>query len=107
MIINANSIIQHVNQIKTETIKHIKVNVIDYSCNPRKCICDNSKYLKSWYFNDTDTSMIADTSLITCNEIISTMAIVSTKMPNTIATNRTKSCPSKKVRYKFDCYILH
>ena len=51
--------------------------------------------------------MIADTSLITCNEIISAMAIVSTKMPNTIATNRTKSCPSKKVRYKFDCYILH
>ena len=51
--------------------------------------------------------MIADTSMITCNEIISAMAIVSTKMPNTIATNRTKSCHSKKVRYKFDCYILH
>ena len=34
------------------------------------------------------------------------MDIVSTKMANTI-TNITKNCHSKKVRYKFGCYILH
>ena len=27
-------------------------------------------------------------------------------MTNTIATNVTKNCHSKKVRYKFYCYIL-
>ena len=32
------------------------------------------------------------------------MDIVSTKMTNTIATNVTKNCHSKKVR---NCYILH
>ena len=28
-------------------------------------------------------------------------------MTNTMAKNVTKNCHSKKVRYKFDCYILH
>ena len=55
------------------------------------------KYLKS----------IADTSVIACDEIISVTDILSTKMKNTIATNVTKTFHSKKVRYKFDCYILH
>ena len=68
-----------------------------YSWNPSKCICDNSKYLKS----------IADTSGITCDEIISFMDILYTKMINTIATNVTNTssiiCHNKKVR---DCYIL-
>ena len=32
------------------------------------------------------------------------MDIVSTKITNTIATNVTKNCHSKKAR---DCYILH
>ena len=48
-----------------------------YSWNPSKCTCENSKYLKS----------IADTSVITSDEIISIMDIVSTKTTNTIATN--------------------
>ena len=65
--------------------------------NPSTCICKNSQYLKS----------IADTLVIPCDEIIDTMDIVSTKMTNTIATNVTKNCHKKKVRYKFDCYILH
>ena len=69
----------------------------DYSWNPSTCICENSKYLKS----------MADTSVITCDEIISVMKIVSTKMTNTIGTNVTKNCRSQKVRYKFYCYILH
>ena len=52
-----------------------------YSWNPSTCICENSKYLK----------IIADTSVIACDEIISVMDIVSTKMTNTIATNVTKN----------------
>ena len=67
----------------------------NYSWDPGRCICDNSKYLKS----------IADTSVIECDEIIFAMNIVSTKMANTLATNVTKHCHSKNVRYKFDCYI--
>ena len=53
----------------------------DYGWNPGTCICENSKYLKS----------ITDTSLIECDEIITAMDIVSTKMTNTIAINVTSS----------------
>ena len=46
--------------------------------------------------------------MIECDEIITVMDIVSTKMTNTIATNVTSTtsinCHSKKVR---DCNILH
>ena len=66
----------------------------DYSYDPSTCIYENGKYLKS----------IADTSVITCDEIISVTDIISTKITNTIATNVTRNCHSKKVR---DCYILH
>ena len=51
-----------------------------YSWNASTCICDNRKYLKS----------IADTSVIACDEIISVMDIISTKMTNIIATNIAK-----------------
>ena len=50
------------------------INVKDYSCNPSTCICENSKHLKS----------ITDTSVIKCDEIISVLDIVSTKMTNTM-----------------------
>ena len=70
----------------------------DYSWNSCTCICENRKYLK----------IIADNSVMECDEIITVMDIVSTKMTNTIATNVTSSasinCHSKRVR---DCYILH
>ena len=45
-----------------------------YNWNPSTCICENSKYLKS----------VADTSVITCDKIISVMGILSTKMTNTM-----------------------
>ena len=67
-----------------------------YSWNPSAFIGDNSKYLKS----------IVDTSVIECDEIIFVMDILSTKMTNTIATNESINY-SRKVKYKFDCYILH
>ena len=49
----------------------------------------------------------ANTQVITYDEIISVMDNVLTKMTSTIATNVTESYHSKKVRYKFDCQILH
>ena len=65
----------------------------DYSWNPSTCICENSKYLK----------IIADTSVIECDEIISVTDIVSTKKRDTIATNVSIYCNSRKIR---GCFIL-
>ena len=45
--------------------------------------------------------------MITCDEAISVMDIVSTQMTNNIETNATKNSHSKKVRYKSYFYILH
>ena len=46
--------------------------------------------------------------MIECDEIISVMDIVSTKMTNTIATNVSINYHNKKLKYKIDiCYILH
>ena len=44
----------------------------DYSWSPSACFCEKGKYLKS----------IPDTSVIACDEIVSVMDIVSTKMTN-------------------------
>ena len=49
----------------------------DYSWNSSLCNCENSKCLKR----------ITDTSVIECDEIISVMDILSTKMTNTTAIN--------------------
>ena len=71
----------------------------NYSWNPITCICENGKNLKR----------IADTSVITCNEVIYAMDIVSTNV-SIISANVTismlKNSDDKKVRYKIDCYIL-
>ena len=64
----------------------------DSSWNHITCTCKNRKYLKS----------IANTSGITCDEVIFVMDIVSSKMKNTIATN-----VSINSNDKIDCYILH
>ena len=45
--------------------------------------------------------------MITCDEIMHVMDIVSTKMTNAIATNVSINSDGKKVRYKIDSYILH
>ena len=68
----------------------------DYSWNPSTCICENRKYLK----------IVTDTSVITCDEIISVMDIISAIMTNTIATNVSRNSDDKNVRYKIDCYTL-
>ena len=93
MIINANSIVQNVIQVKIGIIKHVnvKVKVIvhakkKYSWNPSICTSESSKYLKSF----------VDTSVIACDEFVSFMDIVSTKERNTITENVSISCYSEK-----------
>ena len=101
MIVNANSIVQHVIQINNKTCqckcKNYRKCKKDYGWNPSTCICENSKYLKC----------IADISMTECDETVIVMDIIATKKTNTIATNVTSTalinCHSKKVR---DCYIL-
>ena len=44
--------------------------------------------------------------MIVCDEIISAMDVVSTKITNTIVSNASINYHDKK-RCKFDCYILH
>ena len=50
---------------------------------------------------------IAQTSVFTCEEMISVMDTVSTKMTNTITLNASTNCYTEKVRYKIDCCFLH
>ena len=45
--------------------------------------------------------------MIACDEIISVMDIVSTKITHTTAKKVSINCRSQKIRYKIDCYILH
>ena len=49
----------------------------DYSWNPRICIYENNKYLKSFF----------DASLTECDEIITVMDNLWTKQTNAVATN--------------------
>ena len=101
MIVNANSIVQHEIQIKKWNnntcqceCKNYRQSKKVYSWNPSTCTYENSKYLKS----------VVDTSVITYDEIISLMDVVSTKNASTIVTNISINCHSEKIR---DCFILH
>ena len=68
MIANANSIVQHVIQIKNGIMIHTNTSVKsivctckkDYSLNPSTCICENGNYLKG----------IGDSSVIMYDKII-------------------------------------
>ena len=75
MIVNANSIVQHVIHIKNGIIKHHHKCKKYYSWNHKISVCENRKYLKS----------IAHTSVIKRDEIIILVNIVTTKITNTIA----------------------
>ena len=72
----------------------------DYSQNPSRCICGNSKYLKS----------VADTSVDKCDEILIFIDNLSTKKTNTITTNVTNTasinCHVKSKRFDIN-NILH
>ena len=84
-------------EIKNGIIKHVNVNV--------KIVIGVKKIIVGILARVfVRIASIAVTSLITRDEIISVMDIVSTKMTNTIATNVSINSDDKKVRY---CYILH
>ena len=96
MIVNANSIVEHVTQIKCQCeCKNYRKCKKYFSWNPSTCTCENSKYLKN----------IAHTSVIKCDEIICYGCCIN---KNDKYSNKfiTKNCHSKKARYKIDCYIL-
>ena len=44
--------------------------------------------------------------MIACDRIMHAVDVVSAKRTNTIATNVSINCHSKKVKYKIDSYIL-
>ena len=82
VIVNANSIVQNVIQIKNGIIKHanVDVKIIKIAKNIIVRILvqvSNSEYQKS----------IVDDSQIACDEIVYVMDIVSTKITNTLTTN--------------------
>ena len=94
LILNANSIVQHIIQNKNGTKKkgqcecknlNLKYE-IDNNWNHSSCICEYNKYSKS----------VVDISVDECDEIVIVMNNLSTKKTNTIATNVTR-----------DWYILH
>ena len=92
--VNANAIVQHVIQIKNGVIKHVHVKV--------KIIINAEEIIVGFL-----AQSIGDSTVVAWDGIISVMNIVWTKNINTIATNVTKNCRSKKVRYKINCYILY
>ena len=107
MIINANSTVQHVIQIKNGIMINVNANAKSIthakkdSWDPSTFICENSRCLKT----------IVDDSVIMGNEIINLKNIVSTKVTDAILTNVTNTVSityaDENVRYKMDCSILH
>ena len=86
-----------------EMTKHI-------SCDC-KCKCNSTTYISNQIWNNktcqNKCKSIVNTAVITFDEILSAIHIVSRKKTNNIAKNLTKNYQSKKVRHKIDCYILH
>ena len=88
---NANSIVQHANQIINAIMVNIKASVKcivrakkGFDWNPNTCISKSSRYLKS----------------IVCNKVIHVTDSVSTHATNTILANVTSTV-------LMNCYILH
>ena len=93
MILNANSILQHVIQTKNGIMKHFNVRVT-IIVSAKKIMVEILAHI---FVRN------ANTQVMMYDEIISVMDNVLTKMTSTIATNVIKNYHSKKVRYKFDC----
>ena len=85
MIVNANSIVQHVIQIKNGIMKHVDVSV-KIIINAKKIIvayiCENDECLKG----------IADESVITCNETI----VITNNIQTNVASNVSINSDDKK-----------
>ena len=98
MIVNTNSIVQHLTQIKNG-IMIMSMSITpakkDYSWNPTSTyICENSWYLQS----------IVHDSVIVCDEILNVTNSISTNVTNTIARSKMSTDSinpdDKKIRYK-------
>ena len=113
-IINANSIVQHVIQIKNGIMCNVRVKSMASTKRIMivilACIYKNSRYLKS----------ISDDSVIVCDGIINVTDSVSKNVTSTIPTSVTNTIPlnvmctvpinshNKKLRYKYGLlYFTH
>ena len=88
MIINANSIISHVFQIKNEITKHVNV-IVKNSTFSKKIII--GMVAQAFENMANNWKSIADTSEIVCNKITNATDTVSTNVTNTIPTFMTNS----------------
>ena len=85
MIVNANSVVQLVIQIRNGIMINVYTSVKkckkDYSWNPSACVCEKSKYLKR----------IVDDSVIVCDYILNVTDSVSINVTNAISRNVTST----------------
>ena len=99
MIVNANSTVQPVTQIKDGITKHINV-IVKITVHAKKVIVG--------ILANVFVRTVTNTSVTEYDEIIIVMVNISTKKTNTIAINVTSTASinfySRKVR---DCHILH
>ena len=98
MIVNTNSIAQHVIQIKNGIINHYNVNVKIIVCAKKIIVGIQAHILASFY-----------SAILWWN--LSVIDIVSTKVTNIIATNVTSTIltysDDKKVRYNWLLYFAY
>ena len=97
MIANESSIVQHVIQIRNGIIKHVNVSVK---------IMISAKKIIAEILAHVFVKNITVTLVITCDEIIPVMGIVSRKMANTIATNMSINSYDEKTKHNIDFYIF-
>ena len=87
VIVNANSITQHLNPIKNRIMINANASVKksqyqfkkDYSWNPSICTCENKKHLKC----------IADYAVVVCDDIVNVTDSASMNVTNTLSKNVT------------------
>ena len=91
VIINANSIVQHVIQITNGIMMNANASVRSIACAIKiiveisTCICENSRYFKS----------IADASVTICDNIISIRNSISINVTNNLPKNAANTVPTK------------
>ena len=110
MIANANSIVQHVIQIKNRIAKHANVIVKLIVYNPFTCICENGKHLNLKGIVDTSVIVFDETINATDDSASKNVTnAIPTNMTNTISTNVTRDVPinsdDKKVRNEMASYV--
>ena len=89
MVLNANSVVEHVIKIKSGIMINANAKCFtfkkDYSCNACSCICKNSRYLHKTFFDD---------SIILCDETMYVTYTVSIILTNAKSANVTRAIPN-------------